>query len=301
MATSNADAATMTQPVNFRLPGADGADGEAADLRRALTERARLSEDDIRRVALVEEQLGLGFIEAAMRLGLISQSDLDALMSGDPQSRSTAVCVAKPDANLKSAHDPFDLYAENIRALRTELLARAPRDEANVFAIVSPGPREGRSRLASELAISFSQLGQSTLLIDGDLRKSSLHGLFGAANADGLAQALSQGRTPVLQQVVGMPSLTLLTSGMRADTPLELLSDPLMGELLIGWKRRHRHIILDTPPSSQFSDGLAIAGHAGRVLMLTRKNRTSASQTRDLVSRLSSTRASVIGCVLNQF
>lgn len=270
-------------------------------LSKALAERGDLSEDDLRRVALVQDQLGLGFIEAAMRLGLITQDDLDALLSGDTGAGSSAIAVAKPTAGLKSAHDPFDPYAENIRALRTELLARAPKDEANVLVIVSSGAAEGRTRLASELAVSFSQLGQSTLLIDGDLRKPTLHTLFNAANVEGLAQALAQGRAPILQQVVGLPSLSLLTAGTRAETPLELLSDPLMGELLSAWKRRHRHIVVDTPPSSLYSDGLAVAAHAGRVLLLLRKHHTFTSLTKDLLSRLAATRAVVIGSVLNQF
>lgn len=273
----------------------------AETLAAALTRRSGLTGDDLKRIGLVQDQLGLGFVEAAMRLGLISQGDLDAVLSGDGSQRAVVPVSARPVATLTSAQDPFDPFAENIRALRTELLLRAPTDQANVMVIVGAGQGEGRTRLAAELAISFSQLGQSTLLIDSDLRHSQQHVLFGAHNHEGLAQALSQGRLPPLQPVVGLPSLSLLTAGPRPATPLELLSDPMLGELLSGWKRRHRHIILDSPATALYSDGLAVATHAGRALVVSRRDRSRMADTRDLLQRLSAARAAVLGAVLNEF
>ena len=250
---------------------------------------------------MVQDQLGLGFIEAAMRLGLITQSDLDAVLAGERTEAVHPQAVARPTSQLVSAHDPFDPFSESIRALRTELLMRASADEANVIAIVSPGSGEGRSRLASELAISFAQLGQGTLLVDADLRRSRLQDLFSADNDEGLSQALMEGRAPKVQGVVGLPSLSLLTAGPRPATPLEILSDPTFGEMLSGWRRRYRHIILDTPAVSAYSDALAVATHAKRVLVVSRVGHTMIAAGRDMIRRLESTRATVVGGVLNRF
>jgi len=260
-----------------------------------------LSDSDLRRVAVVQDQLGLGFIEAAMRLGLITQSDLDAVLAGERSEGARPQAIARPSSDLISAHDPFDPYSESIRVLRTELLLRAPADGSNVLAIMSPDRGAGRSRLAAELAISFAQLGQSTLLVDSDFRRSVQHELFAAENDEGLAQALLEGRAPKVQGVVGLPSLSLLTAGPRPTTPLEILSDPMFGEMLTGWRRRYRHIVLDTPPVKEFSDGLAVVVFAGRALTLSRKNHTRIADCRYMHRRIESARATIIGAVLNQF
>ncbi len=271
------------------------------DLSQVLARRGGLTEDDIKRVEAVQDQLGLGFIEAAMRLGLITQSDLDSVLAGDQQNKPNETAVARPSDKILSAHDPFDPYSESIRALRTELTQRTADDQCNVIAVISAGSGEGRTRVAAELAVACSQLGQSTLLVDADLRRSRLHELFSADNDDGLAQALMEGRAPKVQAVVGLASLSLLTAGPRSSTPIEILSDPMFGEMLEGWKRRHRHIILDTPPVSEFSDALAVATEAGRVLIVTRKDHTSMPQTKDMIKRLEVSRARILGGVLNIF
>lgn len=276
-------------------------ENEPNRLAQVLVRRAGMTDGDLKRVNVVQDQLGLGFIEAAMRLGLITQSDLDAVLADDHPEVPSPNPVARPSSQLLSAHDPFDPYSESIRALRTELLMRAPEQDSNVLAIMSAGPGEGRSRLAAELAIAFSQLGQSTLLVDSDLRRSRLHELFGADNDQGLAQSLVEGRAPKMHGVVGLPSLSILTAGPRPSTPLEILSDPMFGEMLAGWRRRHRHIILDTPAVSEFSDGLAVASHAARVVVVSRTHHSMMAQTRDMLRRLDSARATVVGGVLNHF
>lgn len=282
-------------------PGAGPAMGDASDLAQVLARRSGLTDDDIRRVESVQDQLGLGFIEAAMRLGLITQSDLDAVLAGDARGRADEGAVARPSSQLLSAHDAFDPFSETIRALRTELLQRTADDECNVVAILSAGAGEGRTRLAAELAIACSQLGQSTLLVDADFRRSRLHELFSADNDEGLSQALAEGRAPKVQAVVGLPSLSLLAAGPRSSTPIEILSDPMFGEMMEGWRRRHRHVIIDTPPVSEFSDALAVATEAGRVVIVARKDHTSMPATRDMIKRLEVARARVLGGVLNHF
>ncbi|MGQ0501845.1 MAG: CpsD/CapB family tyrosine-protein kinase [Panacagrimonas sp.] len=271
-------------------------------LAQILTRRCGLTDGDLKRIAVVQEQLGLGFIEAGMRLGLITQSDLDAAVAGDSARHDVALHAnAKPIAKLLTAHDPFDPYSESIRALRTELLARAPDQGGNVLAVVSPGAREGRSRLAAELAITFSQLSQPTLLVDADLRRPSQHELFSADNEEGLSQALMEGRAPKVQGVSGLPFLSILTAGPKAGTALEALSDPIFGEMLHGWRRRFRHVILDTPAVADYSDGLAVSAYAGRALVLVHLDHSSLGQSKDMLRRLDSARVQVVGSVLNRF
>ena len=97
------------------------------------------------------------------------------------------------------AHDPYDPRCEKIRALRTELLLRRElTDRADIVALLSPCPGEGRSLLAAELAIAFAQTGRPTLLVDADLRRPQQHLLFGTDNRQGLSQAIEHGVKPQL-------------------------------------------------------------------------------------------------------
>jgi receptor protein-tyrosine kinase len=274
--------------------------GETQEVSAVLVRRCGLTEEDVNRIGGAQQQLKVHFIEAALRLGYVTQADIDAALA--TLTADSASARAEPKAELVLAHNSFDPHSERIRALRTELLLRRDETaESNVVAILSPCAREGRSRLAAELAISFSQLGQPTLLVDADLRHSRQHELFAADNDRGLVQALVSNDPPHVQSVSGLPNLHLLTAGPRPANPQELLSDGHFGELLGGWMRRYQHVVLDTAPVSDFADGLAVATVAGRVLALSRAKLTPFRATQQMLRRLSTTHARILGAVVNHF
>jgi len=209
---------------------------------------------------------------------------------------------AAPGAGLVAAHLPYHQRSEQIRLLRTELLLRNDAtDRANILAVVSAHPGEGRSQLAAELAISFAQLGQPTLLVDADLRTPSQHTLFDADNRAGLASALARETRPALQPVAGLPALSLLTAGPLPPNPLELLSDRYFEDTVAQWCATFQFVVLDTPPIARYADALAVATVTGRVLTLCRATRTAFRDTRDMTRRLAATRARSLGAVINHF
>jgi protein-tyrosine kinase len=207
-----------------------------------------------------------------------------------------------PGEQLLIAHDPYAPHCEKIRALRTELLVRRESsDHADVLALLSPCAGEGRSQLAAELAISFAQLGRPTLLVDADLRHPQQHVLFGADNRHGLSQAIRTGKEPVPYSVRGLPGLSLITAGPLQPNPLELLLSTRFEWLMEVWRRNYDFVILDTAPLQQYSDGIAVATFAGRVLVLNRAQHTPYPDTRDLLFRLAATQSRIVGAVLNHF
>ena len=207
-----------------------------------------------------------------------------------------------PTKSLLLAQDPYDPHSEQIRMLRTELLLRhESSDHANIFAVVSPCSGEGRSQIAAELAIAFAQLGRPTLLVDADLRNPQQHFLFGADNTVGLSQALLHGQKPQFHAVSGLPALLLLTAGPRPPNPLELLSDRSFEGLVDEWRQNFRYVVVDTPPVTQFADGLAVATIVGRVLSISRASRTSYKDTRNMLRRLAATQSRILGAVINHF
>ncbi|MCK7593085.1 CpsD/CapB family tyrosine-protein kinase [Pseudomarimonas salicorniae] len=207
-----------------------------------------------------------------------------------------------PASFLLPAHKPYHPRSEQLRLLRTELLLR--HDEAtgaNMLAVVSAGAGDGRSQLAAELAICFSQLGQPTLLVDADLRNPVQHRFFNAANQDGLAPGLIDSTRLTYRTVVGLRNLCVLTAGPRPVNPLELLSSRPFEELVRSWRPQFQFVVLDTPPIGQFADALAVATVTRRVLSLSRAGQTSFKDVRNVMRRLEATRSRMLGAVLNHF
>ncbi len=209
---------------------------------------------------------------------------------------------ARPGQRLGMAHTPHDRRGEELRALRTELLLRRESpDQAEVIALLSARPGEGRSQLAAELAVAFAQLGRPTLLVDADLRNPRQHVLFGAENRLGLAHALDCGVAPQLHAVEGLPQMSLVTAGATPLNPLELLLHGNFSNLIDEWRRSFDFVVLDTSPVTPYSDGLAVAHVAGRVLALTRAHKTSYQDTKGMFRRLAATRAQILGAVISHF
>jgi receptor protein-tyrosine kinase len=266
----------------------------------------------------------LSFTDAALSLGFLTQEQIDETVSlmqphGErPSSGLIETAIRRiaadrqvvlrqaeqvtPGPKLILAHDVDNPRSEKIRALRTELLllSRTNRN-ANIIALVSGGAGEGRSLLTAELAVSFSQLGRRTLLVDADMRRPSQHLLFDAQNLRGLSDALTHRMKPQLHPVAGLPHLSLLTSGVIPPNPLELLSDGRFAMLVQDWRKTYEFIIVDTPPVSEFADGLAIATLAGRVLVLSRAQHSRFNDTKDMLRRLAATQAQILGAIVNHF
>jgi len=121
------------------------------------------------------------------------------------------------------------------RALRSQLVMRwfGSGVQRSALAITSAERGDGRSYIAANLAVLFSQLGQRTLLIDADMRSARQHGLFGLDNKTGLSTMLA-GRTPIAAGVgaEGFPHLRVLCAGPKPPNPLEILLQPALSNLM---------------------------------------------------------------------
>ncbi len=207
-----------------------------------------------------------------------------------------------PCADLILARDPQHPRSEAIRALRTRLLlARDSARHAGTIVLLSPRPAEGRSQLCAELAISFAQLGRATLLVDADLRHPRQHALFSGPNLSGLAQTLRHGEPPRMHGVHGIPEMAILTSGGMPPNPLELLSGDRFEQLVMTWQRDYDFVVIDTPPVTRYSDGLAIASAARRALIVTRAPATSFADLKEMTRHLAAAPMHVVGAVINKF
>jgi chain length determinant protein tyrosine kinase EpsG len=279
---------------------------QAADRRigTILAGQGKIGGRDVERILKLQDAEDLRFGEAALRLGLITADDLCAAIAKQYDLPHLLAGNESVSRELVVAHEPFHPCTEEMRALRTQLLIRWANDgvRRRILAIVSPGPGEGRSYVAANLAVAFAQLGQRTLLIDADMRKPRQHRIFDVTDRFGLSAVLS-GRAD-RRAVIPVPEfgrLSLLPAGARPPNPQELLSrDPfaiLLHEVLSDFEI----IIFDTPPARRYADAQSVAFRAGNALVLARKDHTRLADTNAVVQELGDAGTRTLGTVFNAF
>lgn len=191
--------------------------------------------------------------------------------------------------------------SEAFRSLRTMVLFAKSADPEPALLVTSASQEEGKSFVASNLAVAFAQLGRSVLLIDGDLRRPSLHRIFGAGAEDGLADYLS-GRVSdpgQLLMATEVPHLDVLSGGTRPHNPSELLNADQMAEL-INWARgRYDKVVIDCPPVFPVSDILLWGRHVRSAVLVSRAGQTRMPLIKMACARLRNSGIDILGGVVN--
>jgi len=269
-----------------------------------LAEEGKLTAEGIERVMDVQRADGLRFGEAALRLKLITEDDLRLALARQYDLPHLLPGSESVSRELVVAYEPFHPRAEELRALRTQLLVRWARAEAEhrMLAIASPGSNEGRSYVAANLAVVFAQLGERTLLVDADLRAPRQHRIFNVPDRIGLAAVLAgRADSAAVVPVREFGRLSLLPAGAPPPNPQELLSRPSFSAFLQQMRGEFDVILFDTPPAKFFADALNVTFRAGSALVLARKDRTRFADATGLVREMSDSGVRVVGTVLNVF
>lgn len=169
-----------------------------------------------------------------------------------------------------------------------------------LLTVSSPGPGEGKSFVASNLALTFADGGHRTLLIDADLRRGDLHRVLGVSRKPGLTDFL-QGKVALeaILQATSYPSLQFIGGGTRTHGAPELLGSETLQGLLLGLRSQFDVILLDSPPLGAGVDAFLLGTAAGCLLLVLRTGRTDrelAEAKLDVLDRLP---IRVLGAVLN--
>lgn len=209
-----------------------------------------------------------------------------------------AIANAKDLITIKN---PKSLVSESYRMLRTNIMFSSLDKKIQTIMVTSSVPGEGKTTVASNLAVIMAQSGKRTILIDCDLRKPSLHKIFEVSNLKGLSNYLIG--EIVIADVVNqtqVENLEILSSGVKPANQAELLGSEKMGNFIKSLKEHYDYIILDTPPVvivtdaqlvSQYADGCLLVIAAGEV------DRSSAMKGKDLLTKVN---AKILGVVLNK-
>ena len=198
-------------------------------------------------------------------------------------------------------HRPKSQVSEAFRAVRTALYFNTQGKQHSVIQVTSPTPGDGKSTLASNLAVSIAQSGKSVLLVDADMRRPRQHATFGIASKVGFATVLSGADEwrKVMFECEEIPGLTVMACGAKPNNPAELSSSPQVKQLIEEMRAEFDFVIIDTPPLLAVTDPCPIAARVDGVILCLRikKNvRVSAERATDMIANLGAT---CIGLVVN--
>jgi succinoglycan biosynthesis transport protein ExoP len=218
----------------------------------------------------------------------------------------------RPGAGLAMVDQPESAAADAYRRLRARLTEVAGRLGLTSIMVVSPGPGEGKSTTAANLAVAVAESGREVLLVSADLRRPRIHEFFGLPNSSGLSNILLDGlpettgeswptddRRTVLQLWSAAPRLWVLASGPSPQHPSSLLDSTTMRQFLKEQGDLFELILLDCPPALA-PDSLALASLVDGVLLVAdakQTNRSAVSAVRDELDHLGD---KLIGSVLNR-
>jgi len=248
--------------------------------------------------------VGVAFLREAMDTTVRSPIDIQRVgqlnllgvvpdESDDPQSAGARLPLVIFEA-------PHSMMAEQFRQVRTRLQHAASLDTTRTILVTSPGPGDGKSTVAVNLATGLALNGRRILLVDANFRRPELHKIFGLGNEAGFADALNAVEN--FDQVVRetqVPNLSVLTSGVRPTNPTELLESQLFTDFIERALEDFDHVIFDSGPMLFVSETVALAPRVDGVVSVVRARTNSRGLLQRMRDGLRQVKAEHLGIVLN--
>ncbi len=193
---------------------------------------------------------------------------------------------------------PFSVV-EAYKTIRTNLSFLQTSSKSKTVTFTSPEAGDGKSTTSVNVAIAFAQLGEKTLLIDADLRKSSVHKKLKLEKAPGLSNVLAGMST--LEETVKhtSASLDVLTAGQIPPNPSELLSSNAFKELIAKAEQEYDHIIIDTPPVNIVSDALIVGAATNGIVLIVKEGFSTTDAVAHAISAAKFAEIEILGVVMN--
>ena len=198
--------------------------------------------------------------------------------------------------------DNANTFSEAIRTVRSVVQLSTLDNPSNTVLVTSTVPGEGKTTIASNLALAFSQV-KKTLLIEADMRKPEIRRRLGLESGQpGLSEFVA-GDMDIAHAIVQLPGSTLsvLPSGKVPLNPLEMLSSQRFASAIRALQEAFEVIIIDSPPTQVVSDAMVLSRFATAVVYVVKADGTGYQLVRRSIQRLRRIDAPVLGCVLNQF
>jgi capsular exopolysaccharide synthesis family protein len=196
--------------------------------------------------------------------------------------------------------DPKSPAAEAYRTLRTSIQFADLDHKCRSIVVTSSSPGEGKSTTVANFGVALAQTGSRVCLIDSDLRRPTLHRIFGLDNGRGLTSALLEGRPfTEIAQPTGVEHLSVLTSGPLPPNPAELVGSNRMREALETAAGAWDMLLLDSPPVVSVADAVALATFADGVVLVVQAGKVPHEVIRRATGQILAVKGRILGVVMN--
>jgi tyrosine-protein kinase Etk/Wzc len=260
--------------------------------------------------------IGLAFVRAFADFRVRTPEDLKRrgfMPLSSISSMDSEIKKIKKEIKLKKAPCPFDPHlityyrpmapiAESYRHLRTNIQFAQVDKPTQCFVVTSANPKEGKTTTVCNLAISLAQAEKKVLLVSADMRRPTVHLLFGLKNDKGLSNLLSgtAGVEEVIQRQV-LKNLDIIVSGVVTQNPSEILGSKRMAEFIRLMKEKYEIILFDTPPLLAVTDAAVLATQTDGVLIVASAGATKSNALEPVTEYLQNIGVKMLGVVLNNF
>jgi len=208
--------------------------------------------------------------------------------------------ITDGSVQLETVVHPRSPVSEAYRTLRTNIQFYSLDRPVQTLLVTSASPEDGKSTTVANLAVTFAETGREVLAVDCDLRRPSLHRLFGVSNESGLTVLIREGKA--LDEVVvptSVPHLRLLPSGPLPPNPAELLGSQRMERIIESLRGAAEVVLFDSPPTIAATDAAVLAAKVDGVLLVVSVGRTKRDHVVRAKQLLTMVNAKVLGVVLN--
>jgi capsular exopolysaccharide synthesis family protein len=252
------------------------------------------------REATSDRVRGIEQIERTLHYHLLATIPNISLDRG-VQRDVTALVSREVSPMLVAFTEPLSVASEGFRTLRNSVLLSSIDKPARTVLVSSTIPGEGKSSVSSNYGIVLAQKGARVLIVDADLRRPTLHALFGVKNEEGLSDFILNDNVspPFYNPISTLPNLFLLTAGSKVPLPSEALGSAKFHSLLTYWEQAFDYVIIDSAPLLVVSDSLPLASWVDSLILVTRYNLTPIAALKRIRGILQHTNAHVAGVVIN--
>lgn len=204
-------------------------------------------------------------------------------------------------ADLITLQEPRSAAAEAFRSLRTNLMFSSVENPISTLLVTSTAQSEGKSAVVANLAVTFAQGGNKTILVDADMRKPSQHTLWNIANERGLTTMMLEDSALSTPPLMDTPveNLRVLTAGPLPPTPADLLSSQRMNEVIGVLKARAHYILFDSPPVLAATDAALLGSKLDAALLVIRAGHTRRDDALRARQALERVHVRIVGAVLS--
>ena len=214
------------------------------------------------------------------------------------EDKKTSAFSRNDIKKMLSPESPF-VVKEAYSSIRTNLMFTQKGESCPIFVVTSPTANNGKTINSINLAISFTQMGKRTLLIDADMRNPTVHRMFSVPVKNGLSEILAGLTDNITVSKTEIENLSILTSGKIPPNPAELLASPRMDKLLSFVKEHYDCVFIDTPPVNLVTDATVFAQKSTGYILIVKANVSDNSDVKTALSNIESIDGNVLGVILN--